>query len=381
ASTEGGEAVRVSYWSNQVTRLRGWTPTGEILATTSANQPFQHYTWAYAIPVRDGAGRFAEHRRLPFGPAGDVSMTSDATALLTRGYQDPAFWKRYGGGTWGRLWVAPEPNPDASRRLLADRAGQFFSPMLVAGRLAFISDFEGTGNIYSCALDGSDLRRHTDHDGLYARNASTDGSRIVYQNAGDIWLLADLGPDSEPIRLEVSLGAPASGRATKLISAEDHLDGLSCDATGQASAVQVRGTVHWLTHKEGPARALSAIPGPVARLPRVLGDAGQVVWVVEVDGTDALEIAPAEGTTPGEPARRLAAGQVGWVADLATAPDGSVIAAAARDGGLLLVDVASGQVTELARSDNGPVTDIAFAPDSAWLAWSQPVSGDLRRLP
>jgi tricorn protease len=382
ASTEGGDRSRVSYWSNQATRLRGWSPSGEIVATTAANQPFQHFTWAYAIPVSEGTSRFTEQRRLPFGPVGDIAMERRTVALLTASYQDPAFWKRYRGGTSGRLWVGdPEdggPRP-RFRRLLADVAGQFFSPMLVAGRLAFISDFEGTGNVYSCALDGSDLRRHSDHDGMYARNASTDGGRIVYQNAGDIWLLADLSPDSQPLRLEISLGAPASGRATKLISADDHLDGLSCDGTGQASAVQVRGTVHWLTHREGPARALSAIPGPVARLPRVLGDTGQVVWVAEVNGADALEIAPADAA-PGEVPRRLAAGQVGWVADLAAAPDGTVLAAAARDGALLLVDVESGQVSELARSDNGPVTDMAFAPDSAWLAWSQPVSGDLRRL-
>ena len=70
--------------------------------------------------------------------------------------------------------------------------------------------------------------------------------------------------------------------------------------------MQVRGTVHWLTHREGPARALSVIGGPVARLPRVLGDTGQVIWVVEADGADALEIAPAEGTAPGESPRRLA---------------------------------------------------------------------------
>jgi len=385
AGTGGEPATRVSYWSNSTTRLRGWSPDGDILATTSADQPFGHHTWAYAIPVGDGQGRFAEHRRLPYGPVGDLAVDGGAVALLTASYQEPAFWKRYRGGTSGRLWAArPAAATDGEqagfRRLLADLAGQFYSPMLIAGRLAFISDFEGTGNVYSCALDGTDLRRHTDHDGTYARNASTDGIRIVYQNAGHIWMLAGLGADSEPVRPEISLGSPPSGRATRLISGDDHLDDLSCDATGQASAVQVRGTVHWLTHREGPARALSVIPGPVARLPRVLGDTGQVVWVVEADGADALEIGPVAGAAPGEAPRRLAAGELGWVADLAAAPDGNAVAAAARDGRLLLVDVASGEVSELARSDNGPISGLAFAPDSAWLAWSQPGPADLSRL-
>ncbi|MGN6795846.1 MAG: S41 family peptidase [Streptosporangiaceae bacterium] len=383
ASTGGGDVARVSYWSNQGTRLRGWNPAGEILATTAADQPFQHYTWAYAIPVSDGAGRFAENRRLPYGPAGDIAIDAASIALLTSSYQDPAFWKRYRGGTSGRLWVADQPadgSQPSFRRLAADLAGQFHNPMLAGGRLAFLSDFEGVGNIYSCALDGSDLRRHTDNDAMYARNASTDGTRIVYQCAGEIWMLADLNPDSEPVKLDITLGAPASGRATKLISAGDHLDGVSCDASGQASAVQVRGTVHWLTHREGPARALSPIPGPVARQPRVLGDTGNVIWVIEVDGADALEIGPADGLAPGEAPRRIATGQIGWVGELAAAPDGRVAAVAARDGRLLIVTVESGEVAEVARSGAGRISDLAFSPDSAWLAWSQPEPGDLRRL-
>ncbi len=118
AGTDGGNATRVSYWSNQTTRLRGWSPDGEILATTSASQPFQHYTWAYEIPVSDGTGRFAEQRRLPYGPAGDIAISVASIALLTGSYQDPAFWKRYRGGTSGRLWVA-----DRRERVLV-RAGR-----------------------------------------------------------------------------------------------------------------------------------------------------------------------------------------------------------------------------------------------------------------
>jgi len=179
--------------------------------------------------------------------------------------------------------------------------------MLIGGRLAFLSDHEGTGNLYSCALDGSDLRRHTDHDGFYARNASTDGQRIVYHCAGDIWLLDGLDAPDGPRRLEFSLG-PAAGRAPRLISAEDHLGALSCDHSGQGSAIEVRGTVHWLTHRDGPARALSVVPGVRARLPRVLGKTGQVSWVTDAEGADALETAASGGPAAGTPPRRLAGG-------------------------------------------------------------------------
>ena len=57
---------------------------------------------------------------------------------------------------------------------------------------------------------------------------------------------------------------------------------------------------------------------------------------------------------------------------LAASPDGATVAAAAHDGKLLLADIASGEVTEVAASDDGPVTGLAWSPDSAWLAWSQP---------
>ncbi len=304
ASTDGGAAERVSYWSNNATRLHGWSPAGELLATTAAGQPFGHYTWAYAIPVADGEAQFARQRRLPFGPAANVAIDGDGTvALLTSSYQDPAFWKRYRGGTSGRLWVSTGVRRTESgtgfRRLQADLAGQFHSPMLVGGRLAFLSDFEGTGNIYSCALDGSDLRRHTDHDGIYARNASTDGARIVYQCGGEIWLLADLAADSEPARIQVSLGAPVAGPLAQLMSADDHLDGLCCDHTGRASAVQVRGTVHWLTHSEGPGAGAvrgrrpgrQAAQGARGHRPGGLGRGAK-------EG-DAIEIAPAEGVRAG----------------------------------------------------------------------------------
>ena len=373
ADAEGNDASRLTYVSDPKTRVTGWTRSGEVLAVSATGQPETYLTWAYAIPLEG-----SPPRRLPFGPVVDLALEQTGTALLTgRMNNEMAYWKRYRGGTRGRLWTANADDP-LFTRVLADLGGQLASPMLVGGRLFFLSDHEGTGNIYSCALDGGDVTRHTDHDGWYARNPSTDGQRIVYHVAGDIWVLD--GPDApEPRQLEVTLGSPGVGRAQKLISAKDHLGALDCDRTGQASVVEVRGTVHWLTHKDGPARALHVDPGARARLPRVLGDTGQVVWVTDAAGADALEVAPVAG---GEETQvvRLAEGLLGNVLGLAASPDGATVAAAAHDGRLLAVDVASGQVTELAASDDGAIDGLSWSPDSAWLAWSQPGPQPLRRI-
>jgi tricorn protease len=390
AATDGGISRRLTFWGDDNTQVRGWTPSGEVLAISAAGQPFAHLTWAHAIDPGVGAGGGAGagsaggagETRLPFGPVNDLAVEASGVALLTgRHGRESAFWKRYRGGSAGRLWVRDEAAGTAFRRVLAGLPGQFQSPMLIGGRLAFLSDHEGTANVYSCAVDGSDLRRHSDHDGSYARNASTDGTRIVYTAAGRIWLLDGLDAD-EPRPLEIALGSVPPGRTPRLISADDHVGSLSCDATGRASAVEVRGTVHWLTHRDGPAVALSVTPGGRARLPEVLGRDGDVVWVTDADGPDALQIGSAgPGDAPGPAApRRLAAGAIGQVDSLAAAPDGSKVAVASRDGQLRLVDIATGAVTGLAASDNGEITDLAWSTDSAWLAWSHPGTTPLRRL-
>ncbi|MCZ9336558.1 hypothetical protein NGM37_02065, partial [Streptomyces sp. TRM76130] len=75
-------------------------------------------------------------------------------------------------------------------------------------------------------------------------------------------------------------------------------------------------------------------------------------WVTDAEGEDALEFAPAAGLLPGATPRRLAAGRLGRVLDLAMAPDGSKAAVASHDGRVLLVERATGEVREVDRSED-----------------------------
>ncbi|WP_327297661.1 MULTISPECIES: S41 family peptidase [unclassified Streptomyces] len=376
APAEGGPSRRLTYWGDARTAVRGWTPDGEVLAISTHGQSSLRRSWARAVPVDGGPAR-----TLPYGPVGSLAYGPDQRVLLlsaTMG-REAASWKRYRGGTAGKLWTGVTGGDFA--RLHTDIDGNIECPLWVGDRVAFLSDHEGVGALYSSLPDGSELRRHTPTDGFYARHAATDGTRVVYMAAGELWILDDL-EGAEPRRIDVRLGGQRADLQPHSVRAGHHIGTASPDRTGRGSAVESRGAVHWVTHREGPVRALAAEPGVRARLPRTFRADGaeQVVWVTDAEGEDALECAPATGAAPAAAPRRLAQGRVGRVLGLAAAPDGSRFAVAAHDGRVLVVERESGDVHEVDRSEDGDVSGLVFSPDSSWLAWSHPGPEPLRQL-
>ncbi|MEV1064064.1 S41 family peptidase [Streptomyces sp. NPDC050263] len=375
APVDGGPSTRLTYWGSWQTRVRGWTPEGRVLAVSTHDQATLRRSWARAVPVDGGPPT-----TLPYGPVGGVAYGPHTVLLSAPMGREAAHWKRYRGGTAGKLWIDRDGD-GGFVRLHQELDGNIEYPVWAGDRIAFLSDHEGTGALYSSLADGSDLRRHTPLDGFYARQAAGDGTRVVYMSAGELWLLDDLD-GAEPRRLDVRLGGQRTDRRPYPVTAARWLGGAAPDHTARGSAVEVRGAVHWVTHRAGPARALAAEPGVRARLPRTFRTEGEewAVWVTDAEGEDALEFAPATGPVPGATPRRLAAGRLGRVLELAMAPDGSRAAVAAHDGRLLLVERETGEVREVDSSPDGEVCDLVFSPDSAWLAWSHPGPRPLSQL-
>ncbi|MFE2070811.1 S41 family peptidase [Streptomyces sp. NPDC059467] len=375
APVDGGPSTRLTHWGSARTQVRGWTDDGQVLAITTYGQASLRRSWARTVPLDGGPSTV-----LPYGPVGHVAHGPHTVLLSAPMGREAAWWKRYRGGTAGKLWIDRAGDGEFVR-LHEELDGNLEYPVWAGERIAFLSDHEGTGALYSSLADGSDLRRHTPLDGFYARHAASDGTRVVYASAGELWLLDDL-EGAEPRRLDVRLGGPRVDRQPYPVNAARWFGSASPDHTARGSAVLVRGGVHWVTHRSGPARALAAQPGVRARRPVAFrADAEEwVVWVTDAEGEDALEFAPATGLAPGSTPRRLAAGQLGRVLGLAVAPDGSRVAVASHDGRLLLVERETGEVREVDRSEDGDVSGLTFSPDSGWLAWSHPGAGGLAQL-
>ncbi|NEB77522.1 peptidase S41, partial [Streptomyces sp. SID14478] len=210
APLDGGPARRLTFWGSATTTVRGWTPDGRILATSTHGQASLRRSWARAVPLDGGPAE-----TLPYGPVGGVAYGPDGQVVLLSAPmgREAAWWKRYRGGTAGKLWIDRAGEGEFAR-LHADLDGNIEYPMWIGERLAFLCDHEGVGALYSSLADGSDLRRHTPLGGtsrtepgagFYARHAATDGTRVVYASAGELWVVDDL-QGAEARRLDVRPG-------------------------------------------------------------------------------------------------------------------------------------------------------------------------------
>ena len=189
-AADGGPARRMT-WLGPDVMVRGWTPEGHILFVTTYGQPFFRNYRAYTL---DPAGGMPQE--LPLGQVNHLALRpgqrprhrpqhrgSGALEALPRRHGRPPVDRR-----GGQRHVPPDDasSPATSR-----------ARCWLGGRVWYLSDADGVGNLHSCLPDGTDLRRHTDHDDYYARHAQTDGRRIVYQCGADIWLF---DPASERTR-------------------------------------------------------------------------------------------------------------------------------------------------------------------------------------
>ncbi len=376
-STAGEDVRRLTYLGDDWTRPLGWTSDGRVLLVSAAGEPFRSGTWAYSVAV-DGSGL----ERLPYGPISALSTGPSGAVVLgvNQSLRRGASWKRYRGGTAAALWI-DRTGSGSFVPYLNDLHGQLEDPVLVGERIAFVSDHEGYGNIYSALPDGTDLRRHSDHDDFYARAASSDGLVVVYQCAGELYRIDELTRDATPARIEIALGAPRSGRLVHSLKAAEVLGEHAPDHDGRASAVEARGEIHWLTHERGPARRLGGGDGVRARLPTAVGagDSATVLFVTDAQGDDAIEIVPAHGPLP-EDRRRIGAGALGRVLDLAVSPDAAHAAVATHDGRVVLVHLDDGELRTVSSSSHGDASGLTFSPDSRYVAWSEAGPDPLRHI-
>ena len=374
--SEGGDLRRLTYLGSSSVPC-GWLDASTVLFRSPCYE-------AHSVPTICCVGMTGGlPRSLRLGPAASLALSPSGQAVLERNdfWADPARWKRYRGGTAGKLWIAS--SIDGEFKPLIHLNGNLARPLWVGARIYFLSDHQGVGNLFSCTPEGEDLRRETEHEDFYARNPATDGRSVVYHAGGDLYVF---DPEERQSRkLAIEYNSQRTQRQRRFVSAAKYMESATLDPKGERCVLSVRGQIHQMRHFDGPVDA-HIEHGCRYRLASFLADGRRVVAVVDKgNGDERLEIWDGQDYTVrpiAAPSERETDAPETWgrFTQLEVSPQTDLIAFANHRNELWLLDLATGANRKLATDRHRPMGAFTWSPDGRWLAFSLSESWNRRRI-
>ena len=342
----------------------GWTADGKIIYST-------HYF--SGLPDAQLATVDSQNRveRIPLSQAAQGCYDArGATLFFTRLERQSSFTKRYQGGSAEILWKF-EAGKEAVP-LTADYPGASRNPMWWKNRVYFLSDRDGTMNLWSMDEDGKHLEQHTKHQGFDIKSASLSQGRIVYQQAADLRLYDIASGQDRAVPIELPSDFE-NLREHWIKNPIEYLSAVHFAAGGDKVVLTSRGRVFVTPAKEGRFVDVSEHQPGRFREARLMPDGKSVVTLSTESGEVELWLYPANGKGPGQ--QLTHDGNVlRWEA--IPSPDGKWIAHQDKNQQLWLYNVTDQSNKKIATSPNGDndgpaFADLRWSPDSRWLTFAE----------
>ena len=355
---DGGLPVRQTYEGESATVV-GWTPDGKILYIT------RHFSTLPNWQLAEADTKTGTTAPLPLSQASDGVFSPDGTTLFfTRQPFQGSHTKRYRGGFIQNLWKyvlgAPEATP-----LMADFTGTSKNPMWWQGRVYFVSDRDGTMNLWSMNPNGGDLRQLTKHDDWDVKNASLSDGHIVYSLGADLYLY-DIASGKDSV-IPIRLASDFDQEREKWISNPmDYLTTFHLSPDGDRIVLTARGEVFVAPAEQG--RFVEATRGQGVRYRQAffMPDGKSLVALSDATGELEFNQIPANGV--GEVKPLTDNGKI-FRFDGTPSPDGKWIAYQDNNQVLWLFNLKEYKTLQIAVSKNDRFSDLRWSPDSEWLAY------------
>ena len=366
---EGGLPERRTF-DGEASHVVGWTPDGRILFRS-----LRPSTLPSAMLVAfDPATR--SRSVLPLAEASEGSFDPAAGVLyFTRFSAQGSHTKRYKGGTAQSIWSFAPGAPEAVA-LTAGYAGTSRHPMWWNGEVHFVSDRDGTMNIWSMDPSGGGLRQRTFHDGWDVQSPALSEGRIVYRLGADLRLYdVESGLDREiPITLASDFDQLRENWIHKPM---EYLTAAHISPEGDRVALTARGQVFVAPARQGRFVEATRRPGVRYRQARFMPGGEHLMALSDESGEVELWRLPSDGI--GEPKQWTSDGKV-LRFDGVPSPDGRWIVTNDHDQELWLFNTETNRSSRIASSSSWGYGGIAWSPDSRWIAYAMPGGNTVFRI-
>ncbi len=360
----GDSLKRITFMGSMATNVVGWNPEGNLIVSSDYNTPMGRWIELFEVPSAGG-----EPRNLGYGPANHI-VYSGKTKLLGRNTNDIPFWKRYGGGTSGSLWI--DSGNSGNFKLLLKNYGRITCPMIHGDKVLFVSDKDGIANLYSMDFDGMNIQKVSDSRDFYVRNTSIDGDRVAYQAGGNIFILNLTKGKSERVNINVS--SPVPEELHKFVNPEDYLTSVAINNDATLVGLVSRGHGFVMNPQGGPVFEVKKKPGQRIRNLDFVDD--ENVILTTSDGLDEY-IVKYNIRSGDETVKRF---ESGIVHGISLSPDKSKLVLLNNRFEMHFFDVKENKSILIDSCEKGFIEDAVWSPDSKWIAYSYQNSSETTNI-
>ncbi|HTR28571.1 MAG TPA: S41 family peptidase [Puia sp.] len=364
---DGGVPRRLTYHLDGGIRPTSWTKDGKLVYATSA------YT-GYPTPqllTLDPATLKADPVQL--SQSADGVYDENGVLFFTRLPNQGSKTKRYKGGFIEQIWRFDGTNE--ATNLTGDFDGTSTHPMLYGNRVYFISDRDGTMNIWSMDKTGKDLRQETHSKGWDLQSASISEGRIVYQKGADLWLY-DTKDNSDRL-LDIRLLSDFDQQKPKWIkSPVQSITYTDVSPSGNFVAIISRGRVFVSPAKSDRWVEVTRKSGIRFRVVHFINDHTLAV-LSDASGENEIWSLAADGSDAG---KQITQHTPVMIRGFAVSPDGKNIAYDDKNGVLRIIDAATGAIKfEYDKAYQG-ISDFDWSPDSRFLTFGQGLENEVEQI-
>jgi tricorn protease len=356
----GGLPQRRTYEGEGSAAATAFSPDGDLVYATT------HYSTLPDLQLVRLNLQSSERSLVPLSQASEATYDASGKALY---FVRPSFHNnvtRWYTGGWARqVWKFREGAGEAER-LTLDHRGESHSPMWWNGRIYFVTDRDGTMNLWSMTEAGKDLRQHTNHNGMDVRQPALSEGRIAYVVGADLWVYDIAGNTRRmvPVTLASDLDQLREKWVTKPMQ---HLTSARLHPNGDSLVLTSRGRVFVAPARDGRWAQVSRQPGVRYRDAVFMPDGKSLLTLSDATGELEFVQLPVNGV--GTPKRLTGDGKVLRFEGVPS-PDGAWVVYADNNNDAWLLNVASKTQTLISRNREG-VQGFSWSPDSRHVAFSQ----------
>jgi tricorn protease len=390
-ASDGGEPKRLT-WHPGADQVQGWTPDGKSIvfnsgrATAAPNAAPRFWT----VPVDGGV---ETPMPLPRAYQGKISPDGRRIAYRMNNSWDEER-RNYRGGQNRPIWIVDlktfdlETTPNGTTDLVVTQAGSprgsshFSAPTTPESKnmdpvwisndaIDFISDRDGVANVWTYDTKTKKVAQVTSFSDLdvKALDAASDGSAVVFEQAGDIHLLDPKSGKDHVVNITAAGDFPWMMAQWKDVTA--NMSNLTLSPTGKRVAVEARGEIFTIPAEKGDIRDITHSSSSAEREPAWSPDGKMLSYFSDRSGEYELYIEAQDGLTP---PREIKIPTTGHFYTAAWSPDGKRIMFHDTNLKLWVVDVATGQA-KIVGSDPWMVPartmNPAWSPDGKWIAYAK----------